>query len=95
MDKGSAWWRWKDANLSHRAVAEKASGFHPYPPNYQLKHHIPITFTPHFITNVYRLNNGDNEKNRRVIVLMNHTASLTSYEIPAACALKAIRITRT
>ena len=64
-------------------------------PNYQPKHRSPITFTPHFITNVYRLNNGDNEKNRRMIVLTNRTASLTYYKIPAACAVKAIRITQT
>ncbi len=46
-------------------------------PNYQPKHRIPITSMPHFITNMYRLNNGDNEKNRRVIALINRTAPLT------------------
>ena len=63
MDKGSARWRWRDANLSHRAVAEKAGGF-------------KISKTRGWEQqrfNVYGLDGGDNEKNRHVIVLMNRT----------------------
>ena len=59
-----------------RSQKRQAASIHTHP-NYQPKHRIPITSTPHFITNVYKLNNGDNEKNRRVIVLMNRNASLT------------------
>jgi len=63
MDRGSARWRWRDANLSHRAVAEKADGF-------------KISKTRGWEQqrfNVYGLDSADNEKNRRVIVLMNRT----------------------
>ena len=63
MDKGSARWRWRGANLSHRAVAEKAGGF-------------KISKTRGWEQqrfNVYGLDSADHEKNRRVIVLMNRT----------------------
>ena len=49
--------------MSHRAVAEKAGGF-------------KISKTRGWEQqrfNVYGLDGGDNEKNRRVIVLMNRT----------------------
>ena len=63
MDKGSARWRWRDPNLSHHAVTEKAGG-------------LKVSTTrgwEHQRFNVYGLDGGDNEKNRRVIVLMNRT----------------------